>query len=124
MCFFGAVSDEKSHCCIAEWIDEDTFIRFVKYLLRVHGKLALIADRATHHFKSKKVKWFVGRNKGKIILWPLPKRLPELNPMEQGWKSSRANVTYKLFEDTKSLGRAVKSHIQREFEVNLFQFWS
>ncbi len=97
VCFFGAVSDEKRHCCTAEWINEDSFIKFLKYLLKMYGKIVVIADRATHHFKSLKVKNFIKKLKGKIILWPLPKRLPELNPMEPGWKSARKNVTYKLF---------------------------
>ncbi len=63
----------------------------------------------TSLFKSLKVKNFVKKLKGKIVLWPLPKRLPELNPMEPGWKSARKNVTYKLFDNKKTLGRAVKA---------------
>ncbi len=86
--------------------------------------MAVLADRATHHFKSQKVKDFIKELKGKIILWPLPKRFPELNPMEQGWRDSRKNITYKLFDNKKSLGWAVKSHIRWEFKMNLAKFWS
>ena len=121
---FAAVSNERNHCCTDKKINADTFIKFVRYLLRTHEKIALVLDRATYHLKSKKVKGFAKRNKDRLILWFLPKKLPELNPTEQGWKSSRMNVTYKLFDDTKSLGWAVKSHIRREFKVNLSQFWS
>jgi transposase len=78
----------------------------------MYGKIVVIADRATHHFKSLKVKNFIKKLKDKIILWPLPKRLPELNPMEPGWKSARKNVTYKLFDSKKTLGWAVKRHIR------------
>jgi transposase len=124
VCFFGAVSDKKRHCCTAKWINEDSFIKFLKYLLKMYGKIVVIADRATHHFKSLKVKNFIKELKGKIILWPLPKRLPELNPMEPGWKSARKNVTYKLFDNKKTLGWAVKSHIRWEFKINLTKFWS
>jgi transposase len=124
VCFFGAVSDEKRHCCTAKWINENSFINFLKYLLKMNGKIAVIADRATHHFKSQKVKDFTKKLKDKIILWPLPKRFPELNPMEPGWKSARKNITYKLFDSKKNLGWAVKSHIRREFRICLTKFWN
>ncbi len=122
--FFGAVSDEINYCRTAVWINEDSFIRFAKYLLRLHGKVVLIVDRATHHVKSIKVRMFVKKCNGNLITWPIPKRLPELNPMEQGWKSSRENITYRLFENKKKLDYAVKKHIIKEFKINLARFWS
>jgi transposase len=67
---------------------------------------------------------FVKKRKGNLIIWLLPKRLPELNPMDQGWKSARKNVTYKLFKDKKKSDYAVKRHIQKKFKTNLAKFWS
>lgn len=116
---FVVVSNDRNHCCTDKEINSNTFIKFVRYLLRMYEKIVLILDRATYHLKSKKVKEFAKRNKDRLILWFLLKKLPELNPTEQGWKSSRMNVTYKLFDDTKSFGWAVKSHIRREFKINL-----
>lgn len=124
VCFFGVVSDEGNHCCTREWINEDSFIWFLKYIKKHHEKFVMLADRATHHFKSKKVMDFVKQNEGRIVLWPFPKRLPELNPMEMGWKSSRKNVTYKLFDNAKRMASAVKNHVRCEFKVNLAKFWS
>lgn len=121
---FGAVSNGKNHCCTYKKINTNSFLRFTRYMLGRYEKLVFILDRATYHHKSKKVKAFAKKNKDRLILWFLPKKLPELNPTEQGWRSSRMNETYKLFDDTKSLGWAVKNHIRREFNVNLFQFWS
>ncbi|GEM_PF-6053467 len=57
-------------------------------------------------------------------IWPLPKRLPELSPMEPGWRSARKNVTYRLFDNKEDLGQAVKKHIEQEFKMNLAKFWS
>lgn len=122
--FLCAVSDDISHCSTANWINEDTFIKFLKYLLKRYKKVVAIVDRATYHARSKKVKMFVKNHKDSLILWLLPKRLPELNPMEPGWKSVRKNVTYRLFKNKKKLGYAVKRHIQREFKMNLAKFWS
>ncbi len=122
--FFCAVSDDINYCSTAYWINENTFIKFLKNLLKRYGKTVAIVDRATYHVKSKKVKMLVKKRKGNLILWLLPKRLPELNPMEQGWKSARKNVTYKLFKSKKKLGYAVKRHIQKEFKTNLTKFWS
>jgi len=79
----GDVSDEKCHCCTVDWINEDSFIGFTKYLLGKYGKMVFVLDRATHHWKSMKMKMFVKECNSNLILWPLPKRLPELNPMEQ-----------------------------------------
>ncbi len=124
VCFFGAVSDEINYCRTAVWIDEDSFIRFATYLLRLYGKVVLLVDRATHHVKSNKVKMLVKKHRGDLIIWPLPKKLPEVSPMEQGWKSARKNITYKLFENEKKLGYAVKKHITKEFKINLAKFWS
>lgn len=123
LCLFSVVSNDKNHCCTDKKINSNTFIKFVRYLLRMYEKLAIIVDRARYH-TSKKVENFVKKNRDRLILRFFPKRLPELNPTEQAWKSSRMNVTYKLFDDTKSLGWAIKNHIRREFKVNLFQFWS
>ncbi len=76
---FGAVSDEINQCRIAIWINEDSFIWFAKYLLRLHEKVVLIVDRATHHIKSNKVKMLVKKHKDNLIIWSLPKRLPEVS---------------------------------------------
>ncbi len=124
VCFFCATSDDIRYCSTADWINEYSFIKFLKYLLHHYKKVVILADRATYHVKSRKVKMFVEGYKGNLIIWSLPKRLPELNPMEQGWKSSRKNVTYRLFENKKKLGYAVKSHIRRNFKINLAKFWS
>jgi len=120
---FSVVSDEGNHCCTYDWINSDNFLKFVRYLLRMHKKIVLIVDRATWH-TSEKVKDFVKKNKERLILWKFPKKLPELNPAEAGWKSARMNITYKLFKNTKKMGWAIKSHIRREFKVNLLRFWS
>ncbi len=124
VCFFGAVSDDINHCCTADWINEDSFISFLKYLLSLYEKFAVIVDQATHHVKSNKVKIFVKEQKCNLIIWPLPKRLPELSPMEPGWRSARKNVTYRLFNNKDDLGQAVKKHIEQEFKMNLAKFWS
>ncbi len=124
VCFFGAVSESESHCLEAEWINGDSFIEFVLHLLELHEKVALVADHAAHHFRSEKVKRLVKELDGSLILCPLPKRLPELNPMEQGWRSARQNITWKLFPDRQSLSQAVMEHITGGFRIDLFRFWS
>ena len=37
---------------------------------------------------------------------------------------SRENITYRLFENQKKLGYAVKKHIIKEFKINLAKSWS
>lgn len=122
ICFFGVSSDDENHCCTADVINSDTFISSVRYLFRFHEKIALILDPAPSHTSKKTIKFFE-RNKHRLIVEFLPPKSPELNPQEQGWKSARKNVTYRLFNEKKSLGWAVKSHIRMEFKVNLNGFW-
>jgi len=123
VCFFGAVSDDAAHCSTTDWINQDSFIEFLIDMLRQYRKLVLIIDRASHHLHSKKVRVFVKESKGDLILWRLPKKLPELNPQEHGWRSARKDVTYKMFDVKKDLGLAVTNHLESNFRINLANFW-
>ncbi len=48
------VSDNINYCSTADWINENTFIEFLKNLLKRYIKAVAIVDRATYHVKSKK----------------------------------------------------------------------
>lgn len=122
ICFFGVSSNDENHCCTDNVINSETFIKSVRYLFRFHEKIALVIDPAPSHTSKKTMSYFE-RNKQRLIVEFLPPKSPELNPQEPDWKSVRKNVTYKLFKDKKSLGWAVKSHIRRDFSVNLNRFW-
>ena len=124
VCFFGAVSEDAAYCSITDWINQDSFIEFLIGMLQQYKKLVLIVDRATHHLRSKKVRMFVKEYGDDLILWQLPKRLPELNPQEQGWRSARKDVTWKLFGLKEDMGLAVKTHLENNFRRDLFNFWS
>lgn len=66
-------------------IDSDTYIGFLKQLLR--GKtnpLILIVDRVPFH-RSKKVRDFVRSHRKQIRVYFLPSYSPEMNPDEQAW---------------------------------------
>ncbi len=123
VCFFGAVSDDAAYCSITDWINQDSFIGFLIHMMQRYKKLVLIVDRATHHLRSKKVRMFVKDAQGDLILWQLPRKLPELNPQEHGWRSARKDVTYKLFDVKKDLGFAVIKHLESNFRINLANFW-
>ena len=123
VCFFGAVSDTVAYCEPTDWINQDSFIEFLIHMLKWHRKLVLVVDRASHHLHSEKVRRFVKDYGKNLILWELPRKLPELNPQEQGWKSARSDVTYKLFEAKKDMAFAIKGHLEQNFRVNLANFW-
>jgi len=124
VCFFGAVSNDKAHCQTTDWINQDSFIEFLICMMQRYRKLALVVDRASHHLHSKKVRVFVKELKGDLILWQLPRKLPELNPQEQGWRSARKDVTYKLFPLKMDMGYAITKHLEKNFRIDLFNFWS
>lgn len=123
VCFFGAVSDHSAHCVTTDWINQDSFIEFLIYMLQRYCRIVLVVDRAAHHLHSEKVRRFIKEYGKDLILWQLPRKLPELNPQEQGWRSARKNVTYKLFEMKKDMGLAVTKHLVSNFRINLANFW-
>lgn len=124
LCLFGACSNECVHTCTAESVNSETFRRFVRYLHRTHKnrKLALVLDRGTHHISGKIEKLFE-ENSDWLETELTPPKLPKLNPQEHGWRYARKNVTYKLFEDKKILGRAVQWGLYKGFKPDLFRFW-
>lgn len=77
-------------------INSDTFIRFLKRLVKSRrGKIYLIIDNLPAH-KTNKVKNWLLENNGKIQLFYLPVYSPELNPDEYLNQDLKANIVGKI----------------------------
>ena len=98
----GAVNprDGRLLSLVFDGFDSDTFLYYLKWLLRevrTRKKIVLVLDNATSH-KSNKVVEFVSKHEERLGLLFLPPYSPELNPIERVWK----NLTlqrYLLFFD-------------------------
>jgi len=101
--------------------DSDTFIYYLKWLLKVlktKKKIILVLDNASSH-KSHKVKQFVSKCKKRLELLFLPPYSPDLNPIERVWKNLRYYVTHNIyFESLESLENAILSYLKEHAQPN------
>ena len=63
-----------------------TWLLFLRSLLRKYGKILIVVDGAKYHFEKDHVQKFYKENKHRLVVMELPPYSPELNPIEQTWK--------------------------------------
>jgi transposase len=84
---FGALSEnEFSAQLTEEKANAQTWLQFLKSLLRKYGKILIVVDGAKYHFEKALVQKFYEDNKDKLVVIQLPPYSPKLNPIEQTWK--------------------------------------
>lgn len=77
-----------------ERLNSDSYIDFLKEILRRTVKhVFLIQDGAQYH-KSKKVKNFISENKSRLTVETLPAYSPDYNPIEKLWKKIKQEGTH------------------------------
>jgi len=119
----GAVNprDGRLLSLIFDGFDSDTFIYYLKWLIRkfkTRKKIVLNLDNASSH-KSYKVAEFVAKNKKRLQLLFLPPYSPELNPVERVWKNLRYRVTHNaFFENLESLENEVIEYLKDHAKPN------
>ncbi len=69
-----------------EKCNAQTWLKFLKSLLRKFEKILIVVDGAKYHFEKEHVQKFYEENKEKLIIMQLPPYSPNLNPIEQSWK--------------------------------------
>jgi len=101
--------------------DSDTFIYYLKWLLKVfktQKKIVIVLDNASPH-KSHKTKEFVAKNKKRLELLYLPPYSPDLNPIERVWKNLRYYVTHNVyFETFEALENAIINYLKEHAKPN------
>ena len=84
---FGALSEnEFSAQMTEEKCNSQTYLRFLKSLLRKYDKILIVIDGAKYHFEKTLVKPIYEKNKHRLKVMQLPAYSPELSPVEQTWK--------------------------------------
>jgi transposase len=98
---FGAVSveaDPRFHCLFAPVFNGDTFLVFIKHLVKhSRRKLFLILDNGPCHNLKENGKAWLGRNSHRIELFRLPPYSPNDNPTEGAWKETKKRTTHNRF---------------------------
>ena len=105
-CLFGAISlAGKQLFRQYERFNGDTFLDFLKIIHSRFPKCYLFMDKASPHYKSRKVKDYLEQNKGVLIPVYLPTASPEFMVMEEVWNIAKRDLLvlkyYPSFEDFK-----------------------
>jgi transposase len=105
-CTFGAVSIEgKQIFRQYDVFNGDTFLEFLKKIHARFPKCYLFMDKASPHYKSKKVLKYFEENKDTLIPVYLPTASPEFMVMEEVWNIAKRDLFvlqyYSSFADLK-----------------------
>ena len=71
--------------------DADSVIALLEYLRYRYGKVFVILDNAGAH-TGKQMNDYIKSTKGDVVLWFLPPRTPQHNPIEMQWREIRRAV--------------------------------
>ena len=121
-CIFGALSMEgKQLFRHYDVFNGDTFL---DYLKKIHSKFPmcyLFMDKASQHYKSKKVLKYFEENKDTLIPVYVPTASPEFMVMEEIWNIAKQDLLvlkyYSSFADLKN--KASKYFRTKRFNLNM-----
>lgn len=105
-CLFGAISIEgKQLFRQYDVFNGDTFLGFLKIIHTKFPKCYLFMDKASPHYRSRKVKEYLEQNKDTLISVYLPTASPEFMMLEEVWNIAKQDLLvlkhYPSFEDFK-----------------------
>src|SRR3954453_12286193 len=107
-CIFGAISIEGNQQLFRQYdkFNGETFLEFLKKIHTKFPKCYLFMDKASPHFKSKKVLKYFEQNKDTLIPVYLPTASPEFMVMEEIWNIAKRDLFvlqyYQSFADLKN----------------------
>ncbi|WP_458719154.1 transposase [Candidatus Nitrosocosmicus sp. R] len=105
-CLFGAIDIEgKQLFRQYDKFNSDTFLDFLKTIHHKFPRCYLFMDKASPHYRSKKVKDYLEQNKDTLIPVYLPTASPEFMMLEEVWNIAKHDLLllkyYPSFEDFK-----------------------
>ena len=107
LCLFGAMDIEgKQLFRQYERFNGDTFLEFLKTIHSRFSKCYLFMDKASPHYRSRKVRQYFEENKDAMIPVCLPTASPEFMVMEEVWNMAKNDLLvlscYPSFADFKN----------------------
>jgi len=92
-CIFGALSlDERQIFRQYDVFDENTFLDFLKKVHRKFGRCYLFLDKANQHYKSRKVREYMRKNRSTLRVRWFPTASPEFNVIEECWRQAEKDL--------------------------------
>ena len=106
LCLFGATSLEgKQLFRQYDKFNGDAFLDFLRMIYHKFPRCYLFLDRASPHYRSRKVKEYFDRHKDTLIPVYLPTASPEFMVMEEVWNIAKRDMLvlkcYRTFSDFK-----------------------
>ena len=107
-CIFGALSMKEGRQLFRQYdaFNGDTFLDYLKKIHCKFQKCYLFMDKASQHYKSKKVLKYFEENKDTLIPIYLPTASPEFMIMEKVWSIAKQDLLvlkyYQSFADFKN----------------------
>jgi transposase len=103
-CLFGAISmDGKQLFRQYDKFNTQTFLDFLKNIHQKFPKCYLFMDKASPHYKSKRVKDYLEENKDTLVPVYIPTASPEFMILEEIWNIAKHDLLvleyYSSFED-------------------------
>ena len=123
-CIFGAISmEEGNHQLFRQYnkFNGETFLNFLKKIHTKFPRCYLFMDKASPHYRSKKVLKYFEENKDTLISVYLPTASPEFMVMEEVWNITKRDLLvlkcYSSFADFKN--RISKYFRTKRFNLNM-----
>lgn len=122
---FGALSsDEFSAQMTEEKCNWQTYLQFLKSLLRKYGKVLLVVDGARYHFEKAHVQRFYSEKKDVLKIVQLPAYSPELNPIEQTWKKVKKQLAVRPWATKEEFEVVIAEALgKREFMTKMYDYY-
>lgn len=103
ICVFGGLSTEFFSAKISEKLNHETYLPYLKSLLRKYGKIIIVIDGAKYHFEKEHIQTFYKFNKHRLKVMQLPAYSPELNPIEPVWKKIKKWLANRIWTNREEL---------------------
>ena len=87
--------------------DADSVIALLEYLRYKYGRVFVILDNAGAH-TGKRMDEYIESTKGDVVLWFLPPRTPQHNPIEVQWREIRRAVADLFFGGLDELQKRIR----------------
>ena len=123
---FGALSqDEFSAQLTEEKCNFQTWLQFLKSLLRKYGRIFIVVDGAKYHFEKDHIQKFYKENEQRLVVMQLPPYSPELNPIEQVWKKIKKFLAITPWATEKEFEMKLAEALNNpDFKVKMFEYYS
>lgn len=107
-----------------EYCNWQTWLKFLKSLLRKFGKILIVIDGAKYHFEKAHAQKFYEENKHRLVVMQLPAYSPQLSPIEQVWKKVKKWLAITPWATEKGFELKLAEALNNpNFKVKMFEYY-